>query len=111
MHLDSTILSVLIGIAAGAIGAMLSYLIASTKTSHELENQDIRIESAIARLSERYGDTREDLKELDREFLGKISLLEQRLDDSDRKFRSLVNFLAGKGLHYGIRDRDKGTLS
>lgn len=80
MVLDSTIISGLIAIAAMAIGALLSYLIASTKTSHELEKQDIRIESATTRLNERQGDLRSDVKELEREFMGKISILETRLD-------------------------------
>lgn len=111
MQLDSTIVATLIAIIAGAIGSLIGSLIAGSKSDRELEKQDIRIESAITRLKERSDDTRSDMKELEREFMGKVSLLEQRLDESDRRFRSLVNVLASKGIHYRFRSNERETLS
>jgi hypothetical protein len=111
MTLDSTIVATLIAIGSGAVGSLIAWQIASAKSSHDLQLQDVRHSEAIHRLDLQLTDLKSDyrvdlnlLRESDRD-------LEKAIEESDRKFRSLVNFLALKGLHYRVRDDDKGTLS
>jgi septal ring factor EnvC (AmiA/AmiB activator) len=111
MTLDSTIVATLIAIAAGAIGSLIGQMFASQKSSHELEKQDIRTMEAIKRIEEKLLEVKADLRETGKEMRVCDRELEKAIEESDRRFRSLVNFLAGKGLHYRVRDDNKGTLS
>jgi septal ring factor EnvC (AmiA/AmiB activator) len=111
MNLDSTIVATLIAIAAGAIGSLIGQVFASQKSSHELEKQDIRTMETIKRIEEKLLELKEDLRETGSEMRACDRDLVSAIEESDRKFRSLVNFLAFKGLHYRVRDDDKGTLS
>jgi len=100
-----------IGLVAGTIGGAIVRIEKNNQARNELEKQDIRITEAIKRLDERLTDYRSDLKELEREAIATDRELEIKIDESDRRFRSLVNFLASKNLHYRIRDSNKETLS
>lgn len=111
MAVDSTIAGTLIAIAAGAIGSLLSWMLASGKNNNELEKQDIRIMAAIHSLETRLVELRGEFKEFVKEERLENRELEIKIDESDRKFRSLVSFLASKGFHYRIRGNDKETLS
>jgi hypothetical protein len=65
-----------------------------------LREQDIKHTAAIKICEERLLELKTERNEL-----------EKKLEALERQFRSLVNFLAGKGLQYRIRNSDKETLS
>jgi hypothetical protein len=109
--LDSTLVSTLIAIAAGAIGSLLSWIIASSKNNNELEKQDIRIMGAISSLETRLVELKGDFKEFVKESRLENRELEIKIEESDRRFRSLTGFLSSKGLHYRTRSNEKETLS
>jgi vacuolar-type H+-ATPase subunit I/STV1 len=111
VNFDSTVLTFLLG---GIGGALASY--------YALREQDIKhteaIKSLTDKVSELKADARDIRKELNatereirKELIAYSKEFESDLTAIERKFRSLVNFLAGKGLHYKIRDGDKETLS
>lgn len=100
-----------IGLLAGSIGGAIVRIERNNQARYELEKQDIRIENAIKLMEGKLTEIKADGKEFESETRTTCRELEGKIDDSDRRFRSLVNFLAAKGLHYRIRNSDRETLS